>query len=83
MASALVVKNGKIERARVAVNGVAPQPLRLHEVEDAVAGQPVGEATATRAADLALHGAKALRHNDYKLPLLRNLVRRALRVAEA
>ncbi len=79
VASALVVNNGRIERARVAVNGVAPYPMRMDAVEAAVAGKPQNEETAEAAGDIAIRGASPLRHNDYKLPLMKNLVRRALR----
>jgi xanthine dehydrogenase YagS FAD-binding subunit len=48
-------------------------------VEAAVAGQPLTEETATRAGELAIDGAEALRYNAYKIPLMRNLVKRAIR----
>lgn len=68
-----------IEEARISVNGVAPYPVRLEAVERLVAGTSGGEATADRAGELAVEGARALRHNDYKIPMMRNLVRRAVR----
>jgi xanthine dehydrogenase YagS FAD-binding subunit len=58
---------------------VAARPLRLTQVEAAVAGQPRTEATATRAGEIAVEGATALRYNGYKIPLMRNLVKRAIR----
>ena len=79
VASAMVVSGGRIERARVAVNGVAPYPMRLDAVETAVRGKPLNEETAELGGQVAIRGADPLRHNDYKLPLMRNLVRRALR----
>ena len=45
----------------------------------AVAGQPRNEETATRAGELAVEGAQPLRYNGYKMPLMRNLVKRAIR----
>jgi xanthine dehydrogenase YagS FAD-binding subunit len=48
-------------------------------VEDAVAGKPRNEETATMAGELAVQGARPLAHNEYKIPLVRNLVRRAIR----
>ena len=48
-------------------------------VEAAIAGQPRNEATATMAGQLAIEGATALRYNGYKIPLMRNLVKRAIR----
>ena len=68
-----------IEDARIAVNGVAPYPVRLDAVERLVTGTSADEATARAAGELAIDGARSLRHNDYKIPMMRNLVRRALR----
>ncbi len=79
VARAMRVSNGSITEARVVVNGVAPYPMRLDAVEAAVRGKPLSEETAQMGGEVAIRRAKALRHNDYKLPLLRNLVRRALR----
>lgn len=83
VASAVRASGGRIQDARVAVNGVAPYPVRLRASEDAVRGRTVSEETAAAGGEAALEGARPLRHNDYKLPLLRNLVRRSLRVTEA
>jgi len=82
VASAMVLRNGTIERVRIAVNGVAPYPMRLHDVERAVTGRTTNEETAAMAGELAVRRVTPLRHNDYKLPLLRNLVRRSLRGTE-
>jgi xanthine dehydrogenase YagS FAD-binding subunit len=82
VASALKVSAGRIEQARIVVNAVAAHPMRLHAVEDAVAGQTQSEETAAMAGELAVAGAEPLAHNGYKIPLMRNLVKRALR-AEA
>jgi xanthine dehydrogenase YagS FAD-binding subunit len=79
VASALDVQGGVIRRARIAVNGVAPYPVRLAQVERAVVGATLDEDTARRAGDLAIQGTRPLPHNEYKQPLMRNLVRRALR----
>src|ERR1700732_466786 len=49
VASAIEPSNGTIGRIRLAVNGVAPHPLRLKAVEDAVRGQPRNEKTADTA----------------------------------
>jgi xanthine dehydrogenase YagS FAD-binding subunit len=79
VASAAVFSGGHIERMRIAVNGVAAHPLRLQKVEDAVRGKPRDEATADMAGKLAIEGAAPLRYNGYKVPLMRNLVKRAIR----
>jgi len=79
VASAIKESGGRISEARIAVGAVAARPLRLRAVEQALAGQPINEDTATRAGELAIAGATTLRYNAYKVPLMRNLVRRAVR----
>jgi len=79
IASAAVFSGGNIERIRIAVNGVAARPLRLKQVEDAVRGKPRDEATAEMAGQLAIQGVQPLQHNGYKVPLMRNLVKRSIR----
>jgi xanthine dehydrogenase YagS FAD-binding subunit len=83
VAAAKVVNAGAIARMRLVVNGVAARPLRLAAVEELVAGKPANEATAVDAGALAIEGAQPLRHNAYKVPLMRNLVKRAVRGVEA
>jgi xanthine dehydrogenase YagS FAD-binding subunit len=79
VAAALKVANGTIQGSRIVVNAVAARPMRLTSVEDAVAGKPRNEETATMAGELAVQGAQPLAHNEYKIPLMRNLVKRAIR----
>jgi xanthine dehydrogenase YagS FAD-binding subunit len=78
VASAMVVKDGRIERMRIAVNGAAARPLRLRAVEDAVRGKPPSAETGAMAGKLAVQGAVPLQFNAYKIPLMRNLVKRAI-----
>ena len=78
IASAVKVSGGKIQDIRIAVNGVAARPLRLKEVEDAVSGKPRNAATGEMAGKLAVQGAEPLQYNGYKVPLMRNLVKRAI-----
>ena len=78
VASAMVISNGVIEKIRIAVNGAAARPLRLTAVEDAVRGKPANASTGAMAGKLAVQGAVALQFNAYKIPLMRNLVKRAI-----
>ena len=82
VASAILANNGIIEEARIAVNGVAPRPLRMTAVENAVRGESLDDTTAERVSELAVRGAKPLRHNAYKIPLMLNLVKRSIQRAE-
>lgn len=79
IAAAIVTSGSSIERIRLAVNGVAAHPVRLKAVEAAVTGKPRNAETAELAGQLAIAGAQPLQYNGYKVPLLRNLVKRAIR----
>jgi xanthine dehydrogenase YagS FAD-binding subunit len=82
VASAITGTNS-IEDSRIVVNGVAVRPYRLTEVETAIRGRARNEETAQMAADLAVQGAVTLQHNGYKVPMMANLVKRAIRGASA
>ena len=79
VASATRFAAGKIDQIRIVINAAAARPLRLHAVEAAVVGKPRNEQTAELAGQIAIEGAQALRYNGYKIPLMRNLVKRAIR----
>jgi xanthine dehydrogenase YagS FAD-binding subunit len=79
VASAIKFSGGSIVQMRLAVGAVAARPLRLAAVERAVAGKPRNEDTADMAGRMAVEDAQPLRHNGYKVPLMRNLVKRAIR----
>jgi xanthine dehydrogenase YagS FAD-binding subunit len=83
VAAAIGTSGNTINRIRLAVNGVAAHPVRLTAVEAAVIGKPRNEETATMAGQLAIQGAQPLQYNGYKVPLMRNLVKRAIRGATA
>jgi xanthine dehydrogenase YagS FAD-binding subunit len=83
VASAIKFSNGRIDGARLVVGAVSAQPKRLANVEAAITGKPRDEQTAEMAGRLAVEGAATLRYNAYKVPLMRNLVKRAIRGAAA
>ena len=78
VACAMQVSGNTIERIRLAVKGAAARPLRLKAVEDAVRGKLATAATGEMAGKLAVQGAVPLQFNAYKIPLMRNLVKRAI-----
>jgi xanthine dehydrogenase YagS FAD-binding subunit len=82
VASAMRVSGNAIERVRIAVNGAAARPLRLKAVEEAVLGKPATAETGEMAGKLAVKGAVPLQFNAYKIPLMRNLVKRAIGAVE-
>jgi xanthine dehydrogenase YagS FAD-binding subunit len=83
VASAIVVKNGVIDNARIACGGVSCVPRRLTAVEQIVKGKPISEDVAKLAGTSATRGAKPLNYNQFKIPLMANLVTRAVRDARA
>jgi xanthine dehydrogenase YagS FAD-binding subunit len=70
----LLVESETIRLARVAVGGVANIPLRLPEVEAALEGQPLSQATLEQAAATASKGTRPLPMTSYKVALLQNTV---------
>jgi xanthine dehydrogenase YagS FAD-binding subunit len=81
IAAAMFVSGDSIERIRMAAGAVACVPRRLSAVENAVTGQTKNEATASVAGQSAVRGATTLNFNHFKIPLLQNLVTRAIRDA--
>jgi xanthine dehydrogenase YagS FAD-binding subunit len=78
VASAMVMQGNTIDRIRLAVSAVAPRPMRLKDVEDAVKGKPADATTGEMAGNLAVKDAVPLQFNAYKIPLMRNLVKRSI-----
>jgi len=79
VAAALHVDGGTIKDARIVCGAVECVPRRLKAVEQAVIGQPQNEETALIAGRIAAQGATPVQYNGYKIPLMENLVRRAVR----
>ncbi len=79
VAAAMIVKDGVIENIRIACGGVECVPRRLLVVEDLARGQKKDEAVAKLAGTAATRGAKPLNFNHFKVPLMQNLVTRAIR----
>jgi xanthine dehydrogenase YagS FAD-binding subunit len=81
VAAAIVVNNGVVARSRIACGGVSAVPRRLTVVEEVIQGKPAEEATAKLAGQSAIRGARPLNYNQFKIPLMANLVTRAVRDA--
>ncbi len=79
IAASINASGSTIADSRMVVNGVAATPYRLTAVEAAIKGKARDKATADMAADIAVQGAAPLRHNAYKIPLVKALVKRAIR----
>ncbi|MGI9250876.1 MAG: FAD binding domain-containing protein [Pseudohongiellaceae bacterium] len=79
IAAAIKTANGVIEDARLACGAVECVPRRLQTVENALRGQQRSEQLAEQVATLATEGAQPLNYNHFKIPLMQNLVKRAVR----
>ncbi|MEN9704354.1 MAG: hypothetical protein RLZZ393_233 [Pseudomonadota bacterium] len=81
IAAAFRVDAGRIADASLVCGAVGAVPYRLGAVQAAIKGAAKDDATAERAGKLAVEGAKPLNFNHFKIPLMENLVRRAIRDA--
>ena len=81
VAAAIKASGGTIDDARIACGGVECVPKRLTVVEEVVKGSARDEETATLAGQSAVRGATPLNYNHFKIPLMENLVKRAIRDA--
>jgi len=79
VAAVMKLKGDSIVEARFACGGVACVPQRLTAVEQAVVGKPRNDETGQAAGAIASNGAVTLNYNHFKVPLIENLVRRAVR----
>jgi xanthine dehydrogenase YagS FAD-binding subunit len=79
IAAALLVAGDVIQDIRVVCGAVECVPRRLTGVEELARGSAKSVETANLAASVAARGAVPLNYNGFKIPLMENLVRRALR----
>ena len=73
--------DGIVREARVALGGVAHKPWRDPQAEALLVGHPTSEAHFQQVAAALLRGAHGQGGNDFKIPLARRAIVRALSVA--
>jgi len=78
VAVAFVNDGGRARDCRIVLGGVAPTPWRRHAAEQEIEGKALTSANIESAARAAVAGAEPLAHNEYKIGLVRKLVRTAL-----
>jgi xanthine dehydrogenase YagS FAD-binding subunit len=83
VAATLVIENGVITSARIALGGVAHRPWRVPEAEALMQGFSPDRSIFEKVADRVLQGAHAYRYNQFKLVLSRKSIVRALSAAAA
>ena len=78
IAAAFKTSDGNITESRIVAGAVQTTPRRLTTVENAIQGRPKNQQTGESVMSLATEGARTLAHNGFKVPLLQNLVKRAI-----
>lgn len=78
VASAITVTGGTVSAARITLGGVSPMPYRAKPAEDAIKGQAINEALATRAGEAAVAAAIPMTLNAYKVQIAKTLIKRAI-----
>jgi xanthine dehydrogenase YagS FAD-binding subunit len=76
VAAALDLRDGIVHDVRIVCGAVAPVPYRAKRAEDVLRGKKLDIEAAAAA---AVAGAAPLAQNGYKVPILKQLVRRALK----
>ncbi len=79
VAAAFKTSGGQIDEASVVCGAVQCIPRRLREVEAMLLGRTRDEETASLAGAEAIRDADPLDYNHFKIPLMENLVKRAVR----
>jgi len=83
VAAAIRVSNGVIQDSRIVVGGVSAVPHRLAGAEQIIKGKPQDASIATIAGQSSTRDARPVNYNGFKVPLMANLVTRAIRGATA
>ena len=78
VAAVLTVDAGRCRDCRIVLGGIAPTPWRSFTAEQEIEGKPLVATNIEGAARAAIAGAKPLKYNEYKLGLVKKLVRSAL-----
>jgi xanthine dehydrogenase YagS FAD-binding subunit len=79
IAAAFRMDGERIDTARLVLGAAACVPWRLEAVERALAGRARDATSGDEVATLASADAATLGFNGYKVPLMENLIRRAVR----
>lgn len=83
VAAAIRVSNGTIQDSRIVVGGVSAVPHRLAGAEEIIKGKTQDANTASVAGQSSTRDARPVNYNGFKIPLMANLVTRAIRGATA
>lgn len=73
------LEGDQVKDARMVLGGVAPRPYPVPQAAAALRGKRIDEGLINETVDLAVTGARPLQRNKYKVPLTREMVKKALR----
>jgi NADPH-dependent glutamate synthase beta subunit-like oxidoreductase/CO/xanthine dehydrogenase FAD-binding subunit len=77
-AAAIESEEGKVKSARICLNSVYTMPYRATLAEEFLAGKPINNANAEKAAEAAVASACAVNDSKYKVQIAKTLVKRAI-----
>ena len=74
----LALRETDLSHVRIVLGGVAPVPWQLPQVEAFLRKEGLSDAAIQRAGDMAVEEAQPMRHNAFKVPLVKGLLKKAL-----
>ena len=78
VAVVLVLNAERVSRARIAMSGVAPVPLRMEAAEDRIRGREINEQNAEAAADAVAMMTLPFPQNRFMVQIARTLIKRGI-----
>jgi len=78
VAVALELNGDRVEQAKIVLGGVAGIPWRADAAEKLLPGQKIDDSLARAVSEACVSEAKPLKDNAYKIPMAKNLIKRAL-----
>ena len=82
-AAAAKLDGNKLSQTRIVLGSVSNVPYQVEAANAFLEGKEADDANTSKATDLLLEKAKLQKHNGYKIPIIRTLVRRALQQLKA
>ncbi len=74
----LQMDGDSVKRARVVLSAIAPTPVRRKDLEKVLVESGVGSGALEKIAKLSIRGARPLEQNEYKLTLVKAMLKRAI-----
>jgi len=72
------VSGGRCKKAEIALGAAAPVPIKSEEAAKMLKGKMINESVAASAGEASMKGATPLANNAYKVPVFKQIVKRAI-----